>query len=98
MSGTGITGGTGIGIDCGGLVKTAATGGFAISGRTGVVFAGITGSLVIRDCRTNVSVLGSSIIVTGRALGLIAGITGSSTIGYGRTNALRLFFGIVATG
>ena len=76
----------------------AAAGGFAVTGRASVIFAGVTGSAVISNSGTAIAALGCGLIPTGGTLGLITGITGSSAVSNGRADTFGLLFGIISAG
>lgn len=76
----------------------AAAGGFAVTGRASVIFAGVTGSAVISNSGTAIAALGCGLIASGRTLGLVTGITGSSAISDGRADTVGLLFSIISAG
>ena len=76
----------------------AAAGGFAVTGRASVIFAGVAGSAVISNSGTEIAALGCGLIASGRTLGLITGITGPSAISDGRADTVGLLFSIISAG
>ena len=76
----------------------AAAGGFAVTGRASVIFAGVAGSAVISNGGTEIAALGCGLIPTGGTLGLVTGITGSSAISDGRADTVGLLFCIISAG
>ena len=76
----------------------AAAGGFAVTGRASVIFAGVTGSAVISNSGTALAALGCGLIASGGTLGLVTGITGSSAISDGRADTVGLLFSIISAG
>ena len=76
----------------------AAAGGFAVTGRASVIFAGVAGSAVISNGGTAIAAFGCGLIASGRTLGLITGITGSSAISDGRADTVGLLFSIISAG
>ena len=76
----------------------AAAGGFAVTGRASVIFAGVAGSAVISNGGTEIAAFGCGLIASGRTLGLITGITGSSAVSNGRADTFGLLFGIISAG
>ena len=76
----------------------AAAGGFAVTGRASVIFAGVAGSAVISNGGTAIAALGCGLIASGRTLGLITGITGSSAVSNGRADTVGLLFSIISAG
>ena len=76
----------------------AAAGGFAVTGRASVIFAGVAGSAVISNRGTAIAALGCGLIASGRTLGLITGITGSSAVSNGRADTFGLLFSIISAG
>ena len=76
----------------------AAAGGFAVTGRASVIFAGVAGSAVISNGGTAIAALGCGLIASGRTLGLITGITGPAAVSNGRADTFGLLFGIISAG
>ena len=76
----------------------AAAGGFVVTGRASVIFAGVAGSAVISNGGTEIAALGCGLIPTGGTLGLVTGITGSSAISDGRADTVGLLFSIISAG
>ena len=76
----------------------AAAGGFAVTGRASVIFAGVAGSAVISNGGTAIAAFGCGLIASGRTLGLITGITGSSAVSNGRADTFGLLFSIISAG
>ena len=76
----------------------AAAGGFAVTGRASVIFAGVAGSAVISNGGTEIAAFGCGLIASGGTLGLITGITGSSAISDGRADTFGLLFSIISAG